>query len=393
MANPVIASACRTAIGRFQGALASLGAVDLGGVVIKEALARASISGDIVDEVIMGCVLQAGLGQNPARQAARKGGVPDSVGSMTINKVCGSGLKAVALAAQAIRAGDAEVIVAGGMESMSRAPYLLPAARDGLRLGHGQVLDVMVHDGLWDAYKNFHMGMTGELVAEKYGISRQAQDEFAAMSHAKAVSAQKAGKFKKEIVAVSVAQRKGEPIVVDSDEGPRADSTVESLSRLKPAFKPNGGTVTAGNASSINDGASALVVMSEARARKVGAPILASILGYAVGGTAPEWVMIAPVEAWKKLHSKLGTTNASFGLFEFNEPFAAASIAVVQECGLDPRIVNVHGGAIALGHPIGATGARILTTLLHAMIDRDVKRGAANLCLGGGNAVALAIER
>ncbi|MSR48296.1 MAG: acetyl-CoA C-acetyltransferase [Planctomycetes bacterium] len=393
MAEAVIVSAVRTPIGRFQGAFASLRAPQLGALAIKEAVARAGIDPALVEEVIMGHVLQAGVGQNPARQAARGAGLPDEIGAVTINKVCGSGLKAVMLAAQAIRAGDAECIVAGGMENMTRAPYLLPEARDGVRLGHGKLIDAMVWDGLWDVYNDFHMGMTAEKVAEKYSISREAQDVFAAGSHAKAVKAAAAGKFKDEIVPVTIAQPKGEPIVVTADEGPRADSDAAKLGKLKPAFKKDGGTVTAGNASTINDGAAALVVMSEKRAAALGLKVLARIRGYATGGMAPEWVMMAPVDAVKKLNAKIGARPDTYELVELNEAFSVQAIAVTQECGLDPARVNVHGGAVALGHPIGASGARVLTTLLYAMKDQDKKQGMASLCLGGGNGVAMAIER
>ncbi|HET6164261.1 MAG TPA: acetyl-CoA C-acetyltransferase [Planctomycetota bacterium] len=393
MAEAVIVSAVRTPIGKFMGALSSLRAAELGAIAIREAVARAGIEAAVVDEVIMGHVLTAGCGQNPARQAARGAGIPDSVGSFTVNKVCGSGLKAVMLAAQAIRAGDAEVIVAGGQESMSRAPYLLPEAREGVRLGHGKLLDAMIQDGLWDIYNDFHMGMTAELVADKYKIARDAQDEFAVGSHKKAAAAAAAGKFKDEIVAVKVAQPKGDPVTVAADEGPRGDSDLAKLSKLKPAFKREGGTVTAGNASTINDGASALVVMSEKRAQQLGCKVLARIRGYATGGMAPEWVMMAPVEAVKRLHAKIGTKPDTFELVELNEAFAVQAMAVTKECGFDPARVNVNGGAVALGHPIGASGARILTTLLHAMKAQDKKQGLASLCLGGGNGVALAVER
>ena len=393
MAEAVIVSAVRTPIGKFMGALSSLRAAELGAIAIREAVARAGIEAAAVDEVIMGHVLTAGCGQNPARQAARDAGLPDSIGSFTVNKVCGSGLKAVMLAAQAIRAGDAEVVVAGGQESMSRAPYLLPEAREGVRLGHGKLLDAMIQDGLWDIYNDFHMGMTAELVADKYKIARDAQDEFAVGSHKKAAAAAAAGKFKDEIVAVKVAQPKGDPITVAADEGPRADSDLAKLSKLKPAFKREGGTVTAGNASTINDGASALVVMSEKRAQQLGCKPLARIRGYATGGMAPEWVMMAPVEAVKRLHAKIGTKPDTFELVELNEAFAVQAMAVTKECGFDPARVNVNGGAVALGHPIGASGARVLTTLLHAMKAQDKKQGLASLCLGGGNGVALAVER
>ena len=393
MAEAVIVSAVRTPIGRFQGGLASLRAPELGAIAIREAVVRAGIDGALVEEVIMGHVLQAGVGQNPARQAARGAGLPDAIGSVTINKVCGSGLKAVMLAAQAIRAGDAEILVAGGMECMSKAPYLLPEAREGVRLGHGKLIDAMIWDGLWDIYNDFHMGITAEKVAEKYSIGREAQDEFAAGSHRKAVAAAAAGKFKDEIVPVSIKQPKGEPIVVSADEGPRADSDQAKLSKLRPAFKKEGGTVTAGNASTINDGAAAVVVMSEKRAQQLGCKILARIRGYATGGMAPEWVMMAPVEAVKKLNAKIGAKADTYDVVELNEAFSVQAIAVTRECGFDPGRVNVHGGAVALGHPIGASGARVFVTLLHAMKDQNKKQGLASLCLGGGNGVALAVER
>jgi len=393
MAEAVIVSAVRTPIGRFMGGLSSLRAAELGSIAIREAVARAGIEPGAVEEVIMGHVLTAGCGQNPARQAARAAGIPDAVGSFTVNKVCGSGLKAVMLAAQAIRAGDAEVIVAGGQECMSKAPYLLPEAREGVRLGHGKLIDAMIWDGLWDIYNDFHMGMTAEKVAEKFSIAREAQDEFAVGSHQKAVAAAAAGRFKNEIVPVRVPQPKGDPVVLAADEGPRADSDQARLSKLKPAFKKDGGTVTAGNASTINDGAAALVVMSEKRAQQLGCKVLGRIRGYATGGMAPEWVMMAPVEAVKNLNKKIGTKADTFDLVELNEAFSVQAIAVTRECGFDPARVNVNGGAVALGHPIGASGARILTTLIHAMSDRDKKQGLASLCLGGGNGVALAVER
>lgn len=388
-----IVSACRTPIGKFQGGLSALTAPQLGAVAIREALARAGVEGAQIDEVIMGCVLQAGLGQNPARQASLGAGVPDTVGAFTINKVCGSGLKAVALACQAIRAGDAELIVAGGMESMTNAPYLLPDARMGQRLGHGRVLDAMVHDGLWEAYEDFHMGITGELVAEKYGVTREMQDTFAVGSHAKAVAAWEAGKFDAEVVPVDVPQRKGDPVPMTRDEGPRADASLEGMGKLRPAFKRTDGTVTPGNASSINDGASAVVVVSEAKLKELGVEPLARVTGYATGGVEPKWVMMAPVDAARRLEKKLGKATTDYDLYELNEAFSAAACAVSKELEMDPERTNVHGGAVALGHPIGASGTRILTTLIHAMRDRGVDHGLANLCLGGGNAVALGVER
>jgi acetyl-CoA C-acetyltransferase len=392
MPEAVIVSACRTPIGRFQGKLASFRAPELGAIAIREAVSRAGLRPDDVEEVIFGTVLQAGLGQNPARQAAIAAGIPVSVGSMTINKVCGSGLKAVALAAQAIRAGDASVIVAGGQESMTNAPYLLPGARDGLRLGHGKLLDAMVHDGLWDVYNDFHMGTTGDLVAERCAVSREDQDRFAAESHRRAAAAQASGAFRAEIVPVEIKDRKGNVTRVDADDGVRADSTAEALGKMKPAFG-SAGTVTAGNASQISDGASALVVTSDVEAKKRGWKPLARITGYATGGTEPKWVMLAPVYAVQNLEKRTHQKVADYDLVEVNEAFSSAACAVGKELRLDPARTNVNGGAVALGHPIGASGARILTTLLYALAARGGKRGLATLCLGGGNAVALSVER
>jgi acetyl-CoA C-acetyltransferase len=391
MREAVILSYARTPIGRLQGGLASFRAPQLGAFAIKAALAKRELDPALVDEVIMGNVLQAGVGQNPARQAARAAGIPDEVGSFTVNKVCGSGLKSVMLAAQAIKAGDADFIVAGGMEAMSQAPYMIPKARTGLRLGHGQLVDVMVHDGLWDVYNDFHMGNTGELVAKKYEIAREAQDAFAAESHRRAVAAWEAGKFGREVTPVEVKDRKGNITVVDRDEGPRGDTTAESLARLRPAFDREG-SVTAGNASSINDGGAAVVVTSAEKAKELGIDPIARITGYATGGTAPEWVMMAPVVAVKKLWEQTGTEAGSYDIYELNEPFSAASLAVGRELALDPAIVNPWGGAVALGHPIGATGARILGTLLAGLEDSGGKNGVAGLCLGGGNAVAMSVE-
>lgn len=388
----LLAGACRTPIGKFFGSLASFSAPKLGALVVRESVSRAAIPPDRVDEVIMGNVLPAGLGQNPARQAAIHGGIPNRIGALTINKVCGSGLKAVMLAAQAIRAGDAEVVVAGGMESMSNAPYLLPDARAGSRLGHGRLVDSMIHDGLWDCYNDFHMGNTAELVVKKYGVAREAQDEFAIGSHRKAVAAQQAGKFAAEILPVDVPGPKGQSARFAADEGPRADTSLERLAKMKPAFDP-AGSVTAGNASTINDGASALVVLSARRAAAEKVKPLARVVGYATGGLAPEWVMMAPMEAVRNLCAKIGRKPQDFDLVEINEAFSAASVALIREIGLDPARVNVNGGAVALGHPIGASGARLLTTLLYAMRDRGAKTGLAALCLGGGNAVAMAVER
>ena len=391
MAEAVIVSACRTPIGRFQGKLASFRAPDLGAIAIRAAVERAGIKAEDVQEVIFGNVLQAGLGQNPARQAAIKAGIPVAVGSMTINKVCGSGLKAVALAARAIRAGDADVIVAGGQESMTNAPYLMPGARDGLRLGHGKLLDAMVHDGLWDIYNDYHMGVTGDLVAEKCGVTRADQDRFAAESHRRAAAAQASGAFKGEIVPVEIKGRKGDVTLVDADEGIRPDSTAEALGKMKPAFGAQG-TVTAGNASQISDGGSALVVMSDVEAKRRKLSPIARITGYATGGTEPKWVMLAPIYAVQNLEKRTGEKVSSFDLVELNEAFSSAACAVSKELGFDPARTNVNGGAVALGHPIGASGARVLTTLLYALKHRGGKRGLATLCLGGGNAVALSVE-
>ena len=392
MPDVVIISACRTAIGKFQGSLTPFSAVDLGAFAVREAVRRAGIDSALVDEIIMGNVVPAGLGQNPARQAGLKGGLANRVAAMTINKVCGSGLKAVALAAQAIETGNAEIVVAGGMESMTNCPYLLPQARAGMRLGHGKVLDSMIVDGLWDAYEDFHMGMTGELVAEKYGITRQRQDAYAVESHRRAIDAIKSGRFQDEIMPISIKQKKGEPIQFSTDESPRADTTLEALGKLRPAFKPDG-TVTAGNAPGTNDGAAALVVTSLEKARELGKTPMARIVGQAVSGVEPKWVMMAPVDAVRMLLKKLDWKTADVDLFELNEAFSVQAIAVIQELGLDPTKTNVNGGAVALGHPIGASGARVLVTLLYEMARRDAKRGVAALCLGGGNAVALAVER
>ena len=392
MKDVVIASACRTPIAKFQGGLASFRAPELGALAVKEALRRANVPADAVDEVILGNVLQAGIGQNPARQAARGAGIPDAVGSFTVNKVCGSGLKSVMLAAQAIRAGDADLIVAGGMESMTNAPYLVPQARAGVRLGHAQLVDSMVHDGLWDIYNDFHMGMTAENVAEKYDVTRSAQDAFAAESHRKAAEATAAGRFQDEMFSVEVPQRKKDPIQFSTDETIREGTTADSIGKLRPAFKRDGGTVTAANASAINDGASALVVMSADKASELGVTPLARITGYATGGMAPEWVMMAPEKSITTVSQKLGMKPSDFDLHEINEAFSAAACALTRVLDLDSSTVNVNGGAVALGHPIGASGARILTTLLYAMRQRDAKSGMASLCLGGGNAVSVCVE-
>jgi acetyl-CoA C-acetyltransferase len=393
METPVILSAVRTPIGKFQGGLAPLAATELGAKAVAEAVRRAGIEPGQVDECIMGNVVQAGLGQNPARQAALGAGLDNRVAAMTINKVCGSGLKSVALAAQAVALGENEIIVAGGMESMSNCPYLLPGARTGYRLGHAQMIDSMIHDGLWDKYNDFHMGMTAELVADKYKISREEQDKFAVESHQKAVRAIKSCFFEPQVLPLEIPQRKGAPVVVKIDESPREDTSVEALARLKPAFKKDG-TVTAGNAPGVNDGAAALVVTSERVASKLGKEPMARIVAQAVSGVEPKWVMMAPVEAVEKLLKKTGwDRDKDVDLVELNEAFAVQAIAVIRELKLDPAKVNVNGGAVALGHPIGASGARILVTLLYEMQRRNVKRGIAALCLGGGNAVALAVER
>jgi len=388
----VIISGCRTAIGKFQGGLSDLSATQLGAIVVREAVKRAGITDlNQVNECIMGNVVSAGLGQNPARQAAINGGLPPQVGAMTINKVCGSGLKAVALAAQAIQTGNAEVVVAGGMESMTNAPYLLPQARKGYRLGNAQIVDSMVNDGLWDVYNNYHMGVTGENVAEKYNITREEQDEYAVNSHRKALAAMKECRFKAQIVPVEIPTKKG-LAVIEKDESPREDTSLESLRALKPAFKKDG-TVTAGNAPGVNDGAAALVVTSYRKARELGAEPMAKIVAQATSGIEPKWVMMAPVDAVRQIWRKTGWKNEDVDLYELNEAFSVQALGVTRELGLDLAKVNVNGGAVALGHPIGASGARVLVTLLYEMIRRDVHKGVAALCLGGGNAVAMAVER
>lgn len=390
----VIISACRTAVGKFQGSLSEFSAPQLGAIVVREAVKRAGIEPEQVDECIMGNVVSAGLGQNPARQAAIFGGLSPATGAMTINKVCGSGLKSVALAAQAIETGNSSIVVAGGMESMTNAPYLLPQARKGYRLGNAQIIDSMVCDGLWDIYNNYHMGITGENVAEKYGIKREEQDEFAVNSHRKAVAAIKECRFKSQIVPVEIpAKKKGDPpTFFDKDESPREDTTIEVLRSLKPAFKKDG-TVTAGNAPGVNDGAAAIVVTSAQRAKELGATPMVRIVAQATIGIDPAWVMMAPVGAVRKIWEKTGWKNEDVDLYELNEAFSVQALGVMQELGLNPEKVNVNGGAVAIGHPIGASGARVLVTLIYEMIRRDVKRGIAALCLGGGNAVAMAVER
>lgn len=386
-----ILSAVRTPIGNFLGKLSPLSATELGAIVLKEAVDRAGIDPKIIDEIIIGNVVSAGLGQAPARQAQIKAGLPPEIPAITINKVCGSGLKAVILAAQAIKAGDADIILAGGMESMSNSPYALQRARTGYRMGHGQLIDLMIFDGLWDSFENKHMGELGEFTAERSGITREMQDQFAFNSHQKAIKAIDNGWFKDEIVPVSIPQKKGEPIIVDTDEGPRRDTSLEKLSQLKPAFKPDG-TITAGNAPSVNDGASAVLVVSEEKVKELGLKPIALITGYAISAVEPKMLFYAPVEAVKKLLNQLGKKIDYFDLIEINEAFSAQVLADGKELDWDWEKVNVHGGAVALGHPIGASGARILTTLLYAMKRRNKKTGLATLCLGGGSAVALSVE-
>jgi acetyl-CoA C-acetyltransferase len=389
----VIISAVRTATGKFQGTLSQFKATDLGAIVVKEAVRRAAVDPADVDEVIMGCVIQAGLGQNPARQAALKGGIPFGVSAVTINKVCGSGLKAVMLAAQGIQLGDSEIVVAGGMESMTNAPYLIPDARKGYRLGNGVLVDAMIHDGLWCAFENYHMGNTGEVVAERYKVGRAEQDEFAYQSHQKALAATRAGRFKDEIVPIEIPQKKGNPLVFETDETIREDTSIEALGKLKPAFKKDGGTVTAGNAPGVNDGASAVVVTSLERARRLGIEPMARIVAQATSGIEPELVMMAPVEAIQKVIKKAGWSLDEVDLIELNEAFAVQAVAIIRELKLDPSRVNVNGGAVALGHAIGQSGSRLLTTMLYELRRRNARRGVVALCLGGGNAVAMAVER
>lgn len=392
MQDVVIVAATRTAVGSFQGSLANVPAVELGATVIRALLEQTGVAPAQVDEVILGQVLTAGAGQNPARQAAVKAGLPHEVPALTLNKVCGSGLKAVQLAVQAIRCGDAEIVVAGGMENMSLAPYVLPKIRSGLRLGHAELVDSMISDGLWDAFNDYHMGQTAENLVEKYQLSREAQDHFAARSQQRAAAAVESGRFREEITPVAIPQRKGEPLLFDTDEGIRGDTTADGLARLRPAFTKDG-SVTAGNASSLNDGAAAVLVMSAAKAAALGLTPLAHIAAYASVGVDPAIMGIGPVSATRKTLEKAGWQLADLDLIEANEAFAAQALAVGQELGWDDEKVNVNGGAIALGHPIGASGCRVLVTLLHELRRRDGRRGLATLCIGGGQGVALAVER
>ena len=392
MMDVVIVSAVRTAVGKFQGGLSSLSATQLGAVVVREAVTRARVDPKDVDECVMGCVLPAGLGQNPARQAALKGGLADTVAALTLNMVCGSGLRAVMLGAQSILAGDAQIVVAGGMESMSNAPYLLPGARSGYRMGDGKLVDSMVKDGLWCACDDQHMGLTGELVADKHSLTREQQDAYAVESHRRAAEAWREGRFEQEVVPVSVPGKKGAVTIFDRDESVREDASLESLRALKAAFK-EGGTVTAGNAPGVNDAAAALVLMSAAKAEAMGIKPLVRIKAQAMSGVAPKWVMLAPVFGVRKVLEKAGWSADEVDLFELNEAFSVQALGVTKELGLDLTKVNVNGGAVAMGHPIGASGARVLVTLIHEMMRRDANKGIAALCLGGGNSVALAVER
>jgi acetyl-CoA C-acetyltransferase len=392
MQEVVIVAATRTAIGSFQGALASVSAVDLGAAVIRQLLAQTGLNPAEVDEVIMGQVLTAGAGQNPARQSAIKAGLPFTVPAMTLNKVCGSGLKALHLATQAIRCGDAEVIIAGGQENMSLSNYVMPGARTGLRMGNAQIVDTMISDGLWDAFNDYHMGITAENLADKYNLTREQQDAFAATSQQKATAAIEAGRFADEITPILIPQRKGDPLSFATDEQPRAGTTAEALGKLKPAFKKDG-SVTAGNASSLNDGAAAVILMSADKAKALGLPVLAKITAYANAGVDPAIMGIGPVSATRRCLDKAGWSIDQLDLIEANEAFAAQSLAVAKDLEWDLNKVNVNGGAIALGHPIGTSGCRVLVTLLHEMIKRDAKKGLATLCIGGGQGVALAIER
>lgn len=391
MREALIVSAVRIPTGKFLGSLKDLTAPQLGAMVVREAVSRAGVDPAKVDECIMGNVVSGGAGQAPARQAALKGGLPDHVAALTINKVCGSGLKAVMLAQQGIQTGDINIAVAGGMESMSNAPYLLPRVREGMRMGHGQVIDSMIHDGLWCPFENWHMGNAGETVADLYKVTRDQQDQYSVESHKKAAAAQAAGSFEAEILSVKIPQRKGDPLVFAKDESVRADTTAEALRALKPAFKKDG-SVTAGNAPPVNDGAAAMVVMADDQAHSLGVTPLARIVAQATSGLAPKMLLMTPVDATRKVLKKAGWSITDIDLLELNEAFAVQAVAVMQELGLDPAKVNVNGGAVALGHPIGASGARILTTLIYALKARGLKRGVATLCLGGGNGVALAVE-
>jgi acetyl-CoA C-acetyltransferase len=391
--DAVIISAARTPVGKFLGSLKGFKATELGALVVRESVRRAGVAAEDVDEVIMGCVIQAGLGQNPARQAALGGGLLPAVSAVTVNKVCGSGLKAVMMAAQGIQLGDTDIVVAGGMESMSNAPYLIPKAREGYRLGNGVLIDAMIQDGLWDVYNDYHMGCTGELVSEKFAVSREDQDEYALNSHRKAAAAIKAGNFKDEIVPVEIPQKKGATVVFDTDETVREDTSIEALAKLKPAFKKDSGTVTAGNAPGVNDGASAVVVTSSERAKALGVEPMARIVAQATSGVEPAMVMMAPVEAIRKVLKKAGWQLSDVDLIELNEAFSVQAVAITRELGLDPARVNVNGGAVALGHAIGQSGSRLLTTMLYELKRRDAHRGIISLCLGGGNAVAMAVER
>lgn len=390
----VIVAAARTPVGKFQGTLSGFSATQLGALAVREAVKRARLDPAQVDECIMGNVVSAGLGQNPARQAALHGGLPPEVSALTINKVCGSGLKAIALAAQAIETGNSQIVIAGGMESMTNAPYLLPQGRNGFRMGNSVVVDSMVHDGLWDSFNDYHMGVTGENVAEKYGISRKEQDEYALNSHRKATTARREGRFAKEIVPVEIPAKKKDqpPVMMDTDESVREDASIEALRALKPAFKKDG-TVTAGNAPGVNDAAAAVVVMTAAKAHELGLEPLVRIKAQATSGIDPKWVMMAPVSGVRKVLARAGWKAESVDLFELNEAFSVQAIAVTRELGIPLEKVNVNGGAVAIGHPIGASGARVLITLIYEMIRRNAKRGVAALCLGGGNSVAMAVER
>lgn len=392
MTNAVILSGARTPIGKLLGQFKDLTAIDLGVIAARAAIERAGIEASLIDEVFMGNVVQAGNGQNPARQVALRSGIADKVSALTVNMVCGSGLRAVMLAANAIQTGELEIALAGGMESMTAAPYLLKNARQGYRMGNGELVDSMIGDGLWCAFDNWHMGNTGEVVAEKYQVSREEQDQFALNSHRKAIAAMKTGRFDEEITPVEIPQRKGEPLIIRTDEGPREDTTYEALAKLRPAFKKDG-TVTAGNAPGVNDGAAALVVTSADVAQRLGKEPLARIIAQATGGMEPKMVMMAPLVAIQKTLERTGWDLAEVDLIELNEAFSVQAVAITRELGLDPAKLNVNGGAVALGHPIGASGARILVTLLHEMKRREVRRGIAALCLGGGNAVAMAVER